>query len=86
MAETKEMWYNKLWEVIKNVASYIWKLIIKVVKWFISVFNSWHKLSAIVLAMFAWNWLELSLFNKLGTFVLFGVMAVLIFDIANDAK
>ena len=86
MTENKQKWYIKVWEVIKLVASTAWKWIVSATKWFVSVFNSWHKLAAIVLACFAWNWLELSLFDKLGTFALFGVLALLVFDIANDAK
>lgn len=86
MIENKEKWYNKLLECIKLVFSNVLKLITICAKWFVSVFNSWHKLAAIVLAVFAWNWLELSLFNKLGTFALFGVLVVLIFDIAKESK
>lgn len=84
--ENKEKWYNVLWKHTKLVFSTIWKYATIVFKWFISVFNSWHKLAAIVLACFAWSWLELPFFDKVGTFALFGVMALLIFDIAEDAK
>lgn len=84
--ENKEKWYNILWKYTKLVFSTIWKYATIAFKWFISVFNSWHKLAAIILAVFAWNWLELPFFDKVGTFALFGVMALLIFDIAEDAK
>ena len=83
---TNEKWYEKLWKGIKLVFTTIWKWITATVKWFISIFNSWHKLAAIVLAVFAWNWLQLSFFDKLGAFALFGVLALIIFDIANNAN
>lgn len=85
MAENKK-WYEKVWTSIVLVLTTLWKWIVVAVKWFISVFNSWHKMAAIVLAAFAWNWLELSFFDKIGTFALFGVLALLIFDIAKESK
>lgn len=83
---TSEKWYEKVWKAIVLVFSTLWKWLVTAVKWFISVFNSWHKLAAIVLAIFAWNWLQLSFIDKVGAFALFAVLALLIFDIAADAK
>lgn len=83
---TSEKWYEKVWKAIVLVFSTLWKWLVTAVKWFISVFNSWHKLAAIVLAVFAWNWLQLPLMQKVGAFALFAVLALLIFDIADNAK
>ena len=80
----EQKWYEKVWEVVKNVFAAIWKGIKVVFNWFISVFNSWHKLAAIFLAVFAWNWLNLSFVDKIGAFILFGVLALLVFDIAKE--
>lgn len=77
-------WYEKVLNVVKNVAKYVGNAVKSAVKWFVSVFNSWHKLAAIVLALFAWNWLQLSFIDKIGAFALFGVLALLIFDISKE--
>ena len=82
MHETK--WYEKVWDVAKAVFTTIWKGIKAVFSWFISVFNSWHKLAAIFLATFTWKWLSLSFADKIGAFILFCVLALLVFDIANE--
>ena len=77
-------WYEKVLNVVKNVAKYVGNAVKSAIKWFVSVFNSWHKLAAIVLALFAWNWLQLSFIDKIGAFALFGVLALLIFDISKE--
>lgn len=82
MGETK--WYEKVFAVIANIFKAVWKGIKAAFNWFISVFNSWHKLAAIFLALFAWNWLTLSFVDKIGAFILFGVLALLVFDIAKE--
>ena len=76
--------YENVWEVVKTVFAAIWKGIKVAFNWFISVFNSWHKLAAIFLAVFAWNWLALPFIDKIGAFILFGVLALLVFDIAKE--
>lgn len=76
--------YENVWEVVKTVFASIWKCIKVAFNWFISVFNSWHKLAAIALAVFAWNWLALPFIDKIGAFILFGVLALLVFDIAKE--
>ena len=76
--------YENVWEVVKTVFAAIWKGIKVAFNWFISVFNSWHKLAAIFLAVFAWNWLNLPFIDKIGAFILFGVLALLVFDIAKE--
>ena len=76
--------YENVWEVVKTVFAAIWKCIKVAFNWFISVFNSWHKLAAIALAVFAWNWLNLPFIDKIGAFILFGVLALLVFDIAKE--
>lgn len=82
MGETK--WYEKVFAVIANILKAVWKGIKVAFNWFISVFNSWHKLAAIFLALFAWNWLVLPFVDKIGAFILFGVLALLVFDIAKE--
>ena len=82
MAETKGS--GKVFEVISNIVKAVWKCIKVASNWFISVFNSWHKLAAIALAVFAWNWLALPFIDKIGAFILFGVLALLVFDIAKE--
>lgn len=82
----EEKWYEKVWEVIKVVFTFILKGLKTAFNWFISVFNSWHKIAAIALATFAWNWLQLPFFDKIGTFILFGILALLVFDIAKESK
>ena len=79
-----EKWYVKVWEVIKKVVGTILQFIVAVLHYFFAIFNSWHKLAAIALAVFAWNWLALPFMDKIGTFILFGVLALLVFDIAKE--
>lgn len=82
--KTNAKWYEKVWKAIKDVFAWIAKAVKVAFNWFISVFNSWHKLAEIALAVFAWNWLALPFIDKIGAFILFGVLALLVFDIAKE--
>lgn len=79
-----EAWYVKLWNAVKAVFEAVVNFFVCLVKKFFSIFNSWHKLATIALAVFTWDWLNLSVADKIGTFILFSVLALLVYDIAKD--
>ena len=81
---TNTKWYEKVWKVIKEIFEVLLKFFAAVLHYFFAIFNSWHKLAAIALAVFAWNWLNLPFVDKIGAFILFGVLALLVFDIAKE--
>lgn len=81
---TNTKWYEKVWKVIKEIFEGLLKFFVAVLHYFFAIFNSWHKLAAIALAVFAWNWLALPFIDKIGAFILFGVLALLVFDIAKE--
>ena len=81
---TSEKWYIKMWEVIKKVASWVWNLIVLVVTLFFKLFNTKTKLAAIALAVYIWCVLDLSLWNKVATFILFAIEMLLLNFIKED--
>ena len=67
-------------QVFINVAQNI-KIVLKV---FFTIFNTKTKVAAIALTGYIWFNLSLSIFDKIGTFILFGVLMLLIGYVIED--
>lgn len=69
---------KKFLEVLKNIFTKIFQTIKTTLKVFFTIFNTKTKVAAIALTGYIWFNLSLSIFDKIGTFILFGVLMLLI--------
>lgn len=77
---------KKVWEVIKKFFVAVFKGIKVALTYFFKIFNTKTKIAAIALTVYIWFNLHLELADKLGTFVLFGVLMLLVSYIAKESK
>ena len=75
---------KKFLEILKHICTKIAQNIKAVLKIFFAIFNTKTKVAAIALTGYIWFNLSLSIFDKIGTFILFGVLMLLIGYIIED--
>ena len=75
---------KKVWEAIKKIFEAICKGLKFIFTSFFKIFNTKTKIAAIALTVYIWFNLHLELADKLGTFVLFGVLMLLVSYIAKE--
>lgn len=75
---------QKFIEVVKKVCGVIYKGLKFIVVNFFKIFNTKTKVAAIALTAYIWYTLNLNLTDKIGTFILFGVLMLLISYIAKE--
>lgn len=71
-------------EILKQICIKIIQDIKIVLKVFFTIFNTKTKVAAIALTCYIWFNLSLSIFDKIGAFILFGVLMLLIGYIIED--
>lgn len=75
---------QKFIEVVKKVCGVIYKGLKFIIVNFFKIFNTKTKVAAIALTAYIWHTLSLNLTDKIGTFILFGVLMLLVSFIAQD--
>lgn len=75
---------KNIWNKIVDVLEVIWKYAKCAVKLFFKVFNTKEKLAAILLTIYIWHYLPVSLCIKGEVFSLFFILWVLLLDISED--
>lgn len=75
---------EKFIEVVKKIFEVLCKGIKFIVLNFFKVFNTKTKVAAIALTAYIWYTLNLCLMEKIGTFILFGVLMLLISYITKE--
>lgn len=75
---------KKFLEILKQFFIKFVQNIKIVLKVFFAIFNTKTKVAAIALTGYIWFNLSLSIFDKIGTFILFGVLMLLIGYIIED--
>ena len=75
---------QKFIEVVKKVCEVIYKGLKFIVVNFFKIFNTKTKVAAIALTTYIWHTLNLNLTDKIGTFILFGVLMLLVSYIAKE--
>lgn len=71
-------------ETLKQICIKATQSIKTVLKVFFTIFNTKTKVAAIALTGYIWFNLSLSIFDKIGAFILFGVLMLLIGYIIED--
>lgn len=71
-------------EILKHIFIRATQNIKTALKIFFAIFNTKTKVAAIALTGYIWFNLSLSIFDKIGTFILFGVLMLLIGYIIED--
>ena len=75
---------KKVWEAIKKFFETVFKGIKTAICYFFKIFNTKTKVAAIALTAYIWHTLNLNLTDKIGAFILFGVLMLLISYIAKE--
>lgn len=75
---------KKFLETLKQICIKIVQNIKTISKIFFTIFNTKTKVAAIALTCYIWFNLSLSIFDKIGAFILFGVLMLLIGYIIED--
>lgn len=75
---------KKFLEILKQIFIKVAQNIKIVLKVFFAIFNTKTKVAAIALTGYIWFNLSLGIFDKIGTFILFGVLMLLIGYIIED--
>lgn len=71
-------------EILKQIYVKVTQNIKIVLKVFFAIFNTKTKVAAIALTGYIWFNLSLNIFDKIGTFILFGVLMLLVGYIIED--
>ena len=77
---------QKFLEVLKKIGLAIYNGLKFIVVNFFKIFNTKTKVAAIALTAYIWYTLNLNLTDKIGAFILFGVLMLLISYIAKESK
>ena len=77
---------KKVWEAIKKFFEALFKGIKTAICYFFKIFDTKTKIAAIALTVYIWFSCHLELADKIGMFILFGVLMLLIGYIVKESK